>query len=217
MRKIYSLVFGGVFAMATIGLLSHAAQAAVILNTSNGQLIGAQNVDVQGTLYDVSFVDGTCIDIYSGCTDAASNFTFTDFDSAFAAGTALLEQVFLDTVEGLFGSRTELTQGCESLVTCFSVIPYSLRRSAFDAVVAENLSSDGTERVFVSNASPAFDLTILDNNTFAVFSLASGSPAEIDEPSTLLLFGVAMLALGTVCRRKQRAAELRHQNTQEAC
>ena len=208
LRNFYSLVFAFLCAVAVYGPLTPAAQAAVILNISNGQLIGAQNVNVRGTLYDVSFADGTCVELYSGCDDPLTDFTFSDFDSAFDAGVALLEQVFLDTVDGMFDSRPELTRGCENPVTCFAVIPFA--RSGFDylAQVAENLNIIGPERVFDSFSSINFDLNRLSNNTFAVFSPASSSPTEISEPSTMLLFGTAILGLGVVLRRRQRDTAL---------
>ncbi len=40
--------------------LSASANAAT-LNVVGGQLLGASNVDVGGSLYDVAFQDGTCI------------------------------------------------------------------------------------------------------------------------------------------------------------
>jgi hypothetical protein len=61
-----------------------------------GQLIGASDVSVLGTRYDVSFVEGTCAAVFSGC-DEPSDLSFTDEDSGIAAAQALLDQVFLDT------------------------------------------------------------------------------------------------------------------------
>ena len=81
--------------LAACFLLVPEAQAAVILNVDgSGQLIGAQNVDVGGTLYDVEFVDGTCIALFDACDDL-SDFTFTTAAAAHLASTALLDQVFI--------------------------------------------------------------------------------------------------------------------------
>lgn len=208
LRNFYSLVFALLSAVAVYGPLTPETQAAVILNVSNGQLTGAQNVNVQGTLYDVSFTDGTCLDLFSGCDNAASDFTFTTFDSAFAAATALVEQVFIDTVEGLFGSDPELTQGCEGLAVCFYSIPYTISRSRFDALIAHNLADNGADFVSSSFAFQTTDYFGLPNDTFAVFSLASNIPVQVSEPSTLLLFGVAMLGVGIAFRRRQRTPDL---------
>jgi len=72
-----------------------------------GQLLGASSVDAGGTLYNVEFLDGTCIDLYSGC-DEVSDFTFQSFGAAQLASQALLDQVFIDGVDGLFDSDPTL-------------------------------------------------------------------------------------------------------------
>ena len=50
---------------AVLVLMAGGAQAAT-LNVVGGQLMGASGVLVDGSLYDVQFLDGTCIDLYSG-------------------------------------------------------------------------------------------------------------------------------------------------------
>jgi len=60
-----------------------------------------------GPLYNVEFLDGTCIDLYSGC-DEVSDFTFQSFGAAQLASQALLDQVFIDGVDGLFDSDPTL-------------------------------------------------------------------------------------------------------------
>ena len=41
----------------------------------NGKLAGAKNLLVEGNLFNVSFVDGTCASVFSGC-DSPSDFQF---------------------------------------------------------------------------------------------------------------------------------------------
>jgi len=43
------------------------------LIVNGGQLEGATGVDVGGTLYDVEFLDGTCVTLYMGC-DSVDGF-----------------------------------------------------------------------------------------------------------------------------------------------
>src|SRR5688572_27474840 len=74
---------------------------AAVLQVSGGELTGALEVDVGGTLYNVAFVEGTCVDLFSGC-DEVSDFTFTSLGGATQASQALLDQVFLDVTEGNF-------------------------------------------------------------------------------------------------------------------
>src|SRR5262245_51552264 len=83
-RGVLALVLGSVLV---------AAQAAPTLVVNGTTLTGARNVDVNGTLYDVDFLDGTCVAIFSGC-NAISDFTFQSDLSAQAASQALLDQVF---------------------------------------------------------------------------------------------------------------------------
>ena len=59
----------------------NSAARAASLNVVGGTLVGASNVDVDGQLFDVEFVDGRCIDLFDGCDDA-SDF---DFDNESAA------------------------------------------------------------------------------------------------------------------------------------
>ena len=104
-----------IFAMVTLLVFYSSAQAAVILNVDgDGQLTGAQNVDVDGTLYDVEFTDkGSCITLFQGC-DSSSDFVFAeDPSTALLAGQALLDQVLLDGVDGPFDTTTFLTFACD--------------------------------------------------------------------------------------------------------
>ncbi len=64
-----------VLAMA-LAWMAGGAQAAT-LDIVGGILHGASGVDVGGTLYDVEFLDGTCIVLFNGC-DQSSDFTFTN-------------------------------------------------------------------------------------------------------------------------------------------
>lgn len=84
-------------AMVLLGvlLLSGASRASVMLNIDprNNQLLGASGIDVNGVLYDVAFVDGTCQSVFSGCNES-SDFTFTTSQDAEAATDALMNQVF---------------------------------------------------------------------------------------------------------------------------
>ncbi|MBW2667882.1 MAG: hypothetical protein JRE13_16465, partial [Deltaproteobacteria bacterium] len=89
-----------------------ASANALTLNVDGGgQLFGAFDVNVGGTLYDVEFVAGTCIALFDGCDDV-SDFTFQTEAAAITASQALLDQVLLDSIEGNFDSQPNLTNGC---------------------------------------------------------------------------------------------------------
>ena len=85
---------------------------------SGGQLMGASNVLVDGGLYDVQFLDGTCIDLYNGCDDNSDFAPLQSFAFVELALAALGTQVFIDTgVAGEeFFSEPSLTNGCTNAI-----------------------------------------------------------------------------------------------------
>ncbi len=70
-------------------LLASSSASAATLNVSGGQLLGASGVIVDGSSYNVQFLDGTCISLYNGC-DALSDFTFQTVAAVVLASQALL-------------------------------------------------------------------------------------------------------------------------------
>ncbi len=79
-----------------LGWTVTSVHASALLVVSGGILTGAKGVDVGGTLYDVEFMDGTCVALFNGCDNPATDLTFTTQADALAASQALLDQVFLD-------------------------------------------------------------------------------------------------------------------------
>ena len=87
--------------VAVLVLVAGGAQA-VSLIVVGGQLAGASNVLVDGSVYDVQFKEfGSCADFYSGCNNL-SDFTIQSQQMAFDASVALLDQVFADGPDGFF-------------------------------------------------------------------------------------------------------------------
>jgi len=74
---------------------------------SGGILQGATGFNVNGTLYNVTFVDGTCAQTFTGC-DQNSEFQF-------------------QTKNDAFNTRPDLTAGCQgNSGFCFVIISYAL-------------------------------------------------------------------------------------------
>ena len=91
---------------------------------SSDRLLGADGVDVDGTLYDVRFLDGTCANVFFG-TCAQSNFAFTALGDAVAAANALLAQVFAPNPT--YDNSPELTNGCgPNPVPCNMFTPFDI-------------------------------------------------------------------------------------------
>ena len=176
---------------------SQTSQAMPVLQVDgSGQLTGATGVDVGGILYDVEFRDGTCISIFSTCDNPVTDFTFQSLPQANNASTALKDQVFIDSVDGLFDTSPFLTTGIASAVANIYT-PYNIIPGFIDTVSAS---------VFVNHEPPFNDIignvnllvtndTILNLSTvYAKWSVKS-STENVPAPPTILLLGVALASL----------------------
>ena len=95
-----------------LGVMAGSAEAsAILIVDSNGILQGATGVTVDGALYDVELIHGSCPELFSGC-DAASDFPFQTSGAATLAAQALRDQVLLDGPQGPFDSSPEMNSGC---------------------------------------------------------------------------------------------------------
>ena len=79
-------------ALLAVALLTGpvAAHAVTLQINGIGILTGATDVDVDGTLYDVQFLDGSCISLFDGCDNATDDFAFTTNADALVAAQARL-------------------------------------------------------------------------------------------------------------------------------
>ena len=173
---------------------------AATLNVVGGQLVGASGVDVGGTLYDVEFVDGTCVDLFNGCDDSG-DFMFTDGTSAELASQSLLDQVFLDGPDGTFASNPELTAGCAGEFShCISVTPYSIPLSdRFDGYGAVQ-GWTAVPLLTTFNPTPWVAGIIVDSGVpdpTYTWTFARWSATPVPEPSTALLMGLGLAGLAS--------------------
>lgn len=123
---------------AGLAITQALAAAPVLQVDGEGQLTGAQGVQVAGGLYDVEFVDGQCPVAVLGyfgnapqCDLFFTRFAFNTPALAFAASQALLDQVFVDglVVNGTaydFDTDPALTAGCEG-DRCSVFSPYAVK------------------------------------------------------------------------------------------
>jgi hypothetical protein len=178
--------------IALLVCLSTSANAAT-LNVVGGQLVGASNVEVDGSNYNVQFLDGTCISLFSGC-DEASDFTFSSRAAATLAAQALLVQVFIGGAN-LFDNFPELTNGCTIHNHCHALTPYAVDAALIDVTSATNFfDSGGTISVWPGLFGAAQDLAQEDNDVFAVW-------APVPEPGTSALLTLGLVGLAAKRRR----------------
>jgi hypothetical protein len=195
-HRLYRATLGTLASFVVLLLASSSASAAT-LNVSGGQLLGASGVDVGGTLYNVEFLDGTCIDLYNGC-DAASDFTFQTSSAALSASEALLDQVFVDGA-GFFDTDPGLTSGCTGSNTCLILTPYGLQGSGVFLSVGmatNNTPGFDIDMAEITSSDAAVDVTGSSIVVYAVW-------APVPEPGTALLLSLGLLGLSARKRRER--------------
>ena len=206
-------------ALAVLGLHSSPSQAMIIWDwdATTQTLSGARNVPIGGGLYNVEFIDGSCIGLFNGCNEL-SDFQFQSESAARSAAQALDQYVFTDTNphSALFDSAPSLTRGCTQTVStnvyagdqiyCEIWIPYgfdfgSSTSPPFDIFGASfwnsNNNSWDVERWNITANAPV-DFSIAESSTYAVFT-------AVPEPSTLVIFAFGLAGLGVVQRRRKAA------------
>jgi hypothetical protein len=160
------------------------------LHVSGGQLTGALGVEVNGSLYDVSFMEGSCNSLYANCT----NFLFSDADSAEDAAYALQHQV----VTGVYDNSPELIAGIEATTAGSIWTPYKTVGTDVYFIYTHSGATGADNLLGASTFNRATDLSTQTPYTYAVWSVASPVPV----PAAAWLFGSALLGLGAIKRKR---------------
>jgi hypothetical protein len=185
----------------TLVFFASMVQAAPTLVLDGGTLTGARGVDVGGSFFYVDFVETTCFAAYSGC-DSTSDFVFQTLAGATAASQALLDQVLLNSVSGLFDTVPGLTFGCDT--ACDILTPYLVDSTGISMVGADNFVLEADDELrFASGLDALQNTAFFSNSVLAVWTPAAAVP----EPSSLLLGAAGLAALGFARMRQARSRQ----------
>ena len=194
----------GMLAIISFVLAGQAGAVATLQVNSSGELVGALNVEVNATLYNVEIVEGSCTGLFSGC-DEPRDFTFDTALEAFRAGLALFGQVFANGPQGNFDTEPALVLGCESVVglpnLCAALTPYAaLSEGALAMSVRISVADNSALEVgdILSDSFTSRDLNTASSGAAAVLVYARWTPAatSLPEPSCFTLLALGVLALG---------------------
>lgn len=186
-----------ILCLSAFSLGPTSAQAVTLLVNGSGILTGATGVDVGGTLYDVEFLDGSCVALFDGC-DADSDFTFQTQAAATTASQALLDDVFINSVHGNFDDNPHFTNGCSNSAGCVVHTPYTLGISSvgpqlvstyFAFNVGLGFGSDVTGSM---QAQPTSDSGDSAQGTWVRWTVA----APVPEPASIMFLALGLAALG---------------------
>lgn len=181
-------------------VVASSAQAVpTLLIDGGGQLIGADRVDVGGSLYDVRFGNGSCTGLFSGCNNAVDDFAFQTQAEGIVAAQALLDQVFIDNGSNLFDTEPETILGCSSVSTCQALIPVTLLTGGLlsNVITNNNNSIAGDTASSTLTLQRALSTASNGSRTYAVFTAS----ASVPEPSVIALFSVGLLGTFIAGRR----------------
>lgn len=190
----------------SIASVAGAAPAPVF---SNGFLVGADDVLVRGKLFDVRFVDGTCVDAYGSCT--TDRFAF-DYDGAVDAAWALLDSVLidadpqwpLDSVPQLVGGCSALYQYCQIFTPARFEVQGGTEFLVSAVAINAASPSQGSDWVVSGLLLPDHDTTPYLYRTWAVWTEAPTATVPVPASSLLLITGLSMTwAIRRSVRRKR--------------
>jgi len=166
-------------------------------------LIGAKNVDVDGTFYDVIFEDGTFDDVFGSIP------TWHDTESKANDFTqALLDHVFVD-LSGpphKFDAVPATTRYCTFGDTCVAYVPYQVLPFPNLTFVQAAGSLNHDDEAFDPPTGGTLTSAVAVEHEDGVFAVFSPSPiaSAAPEPATYAMLTAGLLILAGLSRRSNR-------------
>lgn len=191
MRSLYAAFACIVLTLSTFATGGHAVT--LIIDPVTNELTGATGISLQGKHWDVEFLHGSCIEVFSGCDNVGQDFAFNTTAKAGNAAQALLDQVLIDVDPDFFDAHPFRTRGCPSSAgaDCRIFIPFRLQSAG--TVVRS--------RVVVNEPLFGGDSILGGTNAFRN-DIQVWARFSIPEPATFGLFAAGLAGLGLLRRRR---------------
>lgn len=193
-----------IFFNIAILLLSTTGVKATTLIVEDGKLVGATEVLVGNTLYDVTFIDKSAYDIFYNDEYGDYLFLFNSSDLAAAASDALLKYVLIDE----YNNSPNLTYGITDSIWGLIYTPYQLSlycgNETVDAYAVRN-NAYGYRQDSTHNAPYLglyLDFSSSSREVWAVWTLHTSSTV-VPEPTTLLMFTIGIFGISYFCRKEK--------------
>ena len=203
MKKYFKVLF----ATVNIFLVLTGIVNATTLVIDSGKLIGANDVIIGDNYYSVMFEEGNSYDLLYDYENQYWDFDFTTAEDAISASRSLVDQVlngyYSTNPEEIFGyfTRNPIDVGIRFLT------PYETRSSG--SMAYGSTWYHESTNIF----SPSWGListndfgTINNSSIFALWTPTGIVPvpdnSPVPEPTTILLFGIGILGLAGIGRKK---------------
>jgi len=170
---------------------SVSAQAAPVYIVEGGFLTGINNIDINGSRYDVVFRDGVFEDFF----DISNPLSFTPVNSNDASRALAINMV--DGPLGNFGTNPLLTAGCET-DNCQIRTPFDFTFGFVSADWFRNAAFTGDDERGTGDFLPTYN-SVGNAVVFAQWSPASPVPL----PPSLVLFVSGIIGMNALGRRKK--------------
>jgi hypothetical protein len=191
--------------MLVMGLTAPASATTLVVD-SNGILLGLGAVPVEGSLYDVTFQEGTCASVFGVCD--AAHFQFTSSAAAEDASTELLQLFTSINFNGYAHEYGCSTATRTSNLECDTITPYAINGPYLEtAGVAFGGPNNGVGAGITSNYTD-WDLDGTINANWAVWTpCPTCTLSGVPEPGTWTLLIAGLGWMGYALRHSRRKTE----------
>lgn len=188
------------FLASILLMITSVCPAAQLQISPEGVLTGARNVSLDGRLYNVEFVEGSCDGVFNGCDDP-SDFALRSLDLTEAAAEALGSQVLLDA----FDLNPDQVFGCNDPLQCMLILPSMLSDGFLFAYTWTNYAGSEEDLGNEDASSPSLVLLDLDTAEASDMVYARWTAVPVSAPSPLHCLAALSLAAFLRTRKARRA------------